>query len=342
MRIFTVGIGTAEGELLRMKDAKGRTDYVRDAAGNVVKSHLNEALLRQVAEATEGGFYLPLRGAKTIDTLYEKGLAPLPKTEQAMKLVKRYHERYHWPLAAAIVLLLVEMLLPERRAVSRRSGKTKRAEAVLGAPAVATALALILLPTIVSASPSSALRVYQSGKYNDALKEYQLALQKKSDDPRLHFNAGAAAYRATNYDAAIQHFTSVLAARDVKLQQAAYFNLGNTHYRLGGKAGDLDGLQELWEKAIKDYQNAVTLDKNDPDAAFNLAFVKNNVEQIKRLREAARRAKDAADEATRRREYHQALEIMENLLQQNPVAKQFEDYAKKLKDIDAITNPSQP
>ncbi|TAK95342.1 MAG: VWA domain-containing protein, partial [Verrucomicrobia bacterium] len=81
MQIFTVGIGTAEGELLRFKDAKGRTDYVRDDAGNVVKSHLNEALLQQIAGATEGGFYLPLRGAKTIDTLYEKGLAPLPKSE---------------------------------------------------------------------------------------------------------------------------------------------------------------------------------------------------------------------------------------------------------------------
>ena len=343
MRIFTVGIGTADGELLRLKDGKGRTDYVRDAEGNVVKSHLNEALLRQVAEATEGGFYLPLRGAKTIDTLYEKGLAPLPKSEQSMKLIKRYHERYHWPLAAVIALLLVEMLLPERRTMRRGSSpRLQPAEAGLGAPTVTAVLALILMPMVASASPASAWREYQAGKYDGALKEYQLALQKRSDDPRLHFNAGAAAYRATNYDAAIQHFNSVLAARDVKLQQAAYFNLGNTHYRLGGKAEDLDGLQELWEKAIKDYQNAVTLDKNDPDAAFNLAFVKNGVEQIKRFREAARRAKEAADEATRRREYHQALEIMENLLQQNPVAKQFQDYAKKLKDIDAITNPSQP
>jgi len=120
MRIFTIGIGTAEGELLRLKDAKGRTDYIRDDQGNVVKSHLNESLLQQIAGETEGGFYLPLRGAKTIDTLYEKGLAPLPKSEQAMKLIKRYHERYHWPLAAAIALLLVEMLLPERRPPTRR------------------------------------------------------------------------------------------------------------------------------------------------------------------------------------------------------------------------------
>ena len=344
MRIFTVGIGTAEGELLRLKDAKGRTDYIRDDQGNVVKSHLNESLLQQLAGETEGGFYLPLRGAKTIDTLYEKGLAPLPKSEQAMKLIKRYHERYHWPLAAAIALLLVEMLLPERRAQSRREriGKTQRAETVRGAPAATVMLVLVLFPLLAAASPSSALREYQSGKYDAALKEYQQALEKQSDDPRLHFNAGAAAYRATNYDAALQHFTAVLAAREVKLQQAAYFNLGNTHYRLGGKAEDLDGLQQSWEAAIKDYQNAVALDKHDPDAAFNLAFVKRNVEQIKLLREAARRAKEAADEATRRRNYHQALEIMESLLQNNPAAKQFQEYAKKLKDIDAIANPSQP
>jgi len=35
MKIFTIGIGTSDGELLRMKDAKGRTDYIRDADGNV-------------------------------------------------------------------------------------------------------------------------------------------------------------------------------------------------------------------------------------------------------------------------------------------------------------------
>ena len=29
--------------------------------------------------------------------------------------MRQYHERYHWPLAVAIVLLLVEMLFPERK-----------------------------------------------------------------------------------------------------------------------------------------------------------------------------------------------------------------------------------
>src|ERR1039458_15998 len=115
LRIFTIGIGTAEGELLRLKDAEGHSDYVRDEQGNVVKSHLNEKLLQQIAGATEGGFYLPLRGAKAIDTLYDQGLAKLPKAQHQEKFVRRYHERYYWPLAAAIVLLLVELLFPERK-----------------------------------------------------------------------------------------------------------------------------------------------------------------------------------------------------------------------------------
>jgi len=118
LHIFTIGIGTTDGELLQIKDAKGNSDYVRDEQGNVVKSHLNERLLQQIAGATEGGFYLPLRGARAIDTLYDDGLAKLPKSEHQEKLVRRYHERYYWPLATAIVLLLVEMLFPENKRTS--------------------------------------------------------------------------------------------------------------------------------------------------------------------------------------------------------------------------------
>src|ERR1041385_5018629 len=54
LKIFTIGIGTAKGDMLRVKDAKGRTDYVRDAEGNGVASHLNETLLQDIAIATEG------------------------------------------------------------------------------------------------------------------------------------------------------------------------------------------------------------------------------------------------------------------------------------------------
>ncbi len=138
LKIFTVGIGSAEGTLVTIPGPDGNTDYLRDEKGQVVKTKLNEQLLQQIAAAT-GGFYLPLRGANTMDTLYDRGLAPLPKSEGAEKLIRRYHEQYHWPLAAAMLLLLAEMFFPERRSPRRRVSKNQpyRAEAETGAPIAA-------------------------------------------------------------------------------------------------------------------------------------------------------------------------------------------------------------
>jgi len=346
MKIFTIGIGTTDGELLRVKDAKGRTDYIRDSDGNVVKSRLNEALLQQIAGATEGGFYLPMRGAKTIDTLYEKGLAPLPKSEGQEKLVKRFHERYHWPLAAGILLLLIEMLMPERRRANPRLSRPSQTKSKVQSAASVALAAGLLLPVVGQASPANALQDYRTGNFTNALTEYERLLNEQNkrqqpEDPRLHFNAGAAAYRGTNYSAAIQHFTVVLAARDIQLQAKAYYNLGNVHFRLGQQAEDLDKLEEAWKESLKQFNHAVELDKTSQDAAFNKAFVEERLKQIALLREMARRAKAAADDATRQRNYRGALQIMEQLMQQaQAVAKPFEEFTQKLKQIDEIVNPS--
>jgi Ca-activated chloride channel family protein len=307
LRIFTVGIGTAEGELLRIKNAQGGSDYVRDEQGNVVKSHLNERLLQQIAGATEGGFYLPLRGAKAIDTLYDQGLAKLPKSQHQEKFVRQYHERYHWPLAVAIVLLLVEMLFPERKP-ERQAKDAKKAKATpaQGGPAasrsspangqprpssvlqpqslllLASWIAWFLLwPAAGMASPSSALREYKAGQYDQALKEYERLLQKRTDDPRLHFNAGAAAYRDQKFDEAAKQFNATLASPDLNLQGLAYYNEGNSLYHLGERIQDPKQRTEAWEKAIQDYQSTMKLSPQDADAKFNYDFVKKKLEELK-------------------------------------------------------------
>jgi len=298
LRIFTIGIGTADGELLRVKDAQGNPDYVRDEQGNVVKSHLNERLLQQIASATEGGFYLPLRGANAIDTLYDEGLAKLPKSQHQEKLVRRYHERYHWPLAAGIVLLLFEMLFPERKrerpargshakaAASQSAGSRPRSSAPSLASAAPIAAMgwlawLFLCPWPALASPSSALREYQAGQYEQSLNEYERLLKKKGEDPRLHFNAGAAAYRNGQFDEAAKRFNSTLSSRDLKLQGQAYYNEGNALFHLGERSADPKQRKEAWEKALQDYQSSLKLNPEDADAKHNYAFVKKKLEELK-------------------------------------------------------------
>jgi Ca-activated chloride channel homolog len=340
LKIFTIGIGTAAGDLIRVTDANGNSDYVRDEQGNVVKSHLNENLLQQIAGAS-GGFYLPLRGADTMDTLYERGLEPLPKSESSEKLIRRYHEQFQWPLAIAILFLLTEMFLPERKKSKVQSPKSKVETA-----AVAILIAFLFLPVAVNASPASALHDYNAGNFTNALAEFSRLAEIQTNDLRLVFNAGAAAYRATNYDAALQNFQIVTLSPDLKLQQQAFYNLGNTLYRMGELkfTPDADGLgamTETWTNALQSYAHAVQLNTNDADAAFNFGFVKSQLDLIAQLREAMRRAKLDADDAVRRAQFHRALEIMNHLMQNKIAAKQFQDYSKKLKDIDAIATPNQ-
>jgi Ca-activated chloride channel homolog len=357
LKIFTVGIGTAAGDLIRVTDANGNSDYVRDAQGNVVKSHLNEPLLQQIATTT-GGFYLPLRGGDTINTLYARGLEPLPESEGQEKMVKRYHEQFQWFLAVAILLLLAEIFLPERKRErkflsndlphpgplpkerEKRSPLSGMADAIMF-------FTLLCFAGNTLASPAVALRDYQSGNYTNALLEYERLAETSTNDLRLVFNAGAAAYRATNYDEALKNFQLVTLSPDLELQQQAFYNLGNTLYRMGElkfkpDTEGLDAMEETWTNAVKNYSHATQLNTNDMDALYNLEFVERQMNLVLQLREAMRRAKLEADEAVRRAEFHRALEIMQQLAQNKIAAKQFQDYVKKLKDIDAILTPHQP
>ena len=311
LRIYTIGIGTPAGELLRIKDAKGNEDYVRDEQGNVVKSHLNEDLLREIATEA-GGFYLPLRGAKTIETLYDapRGLASLPKSEHEQKLVKQYHERYHWPLGLAIALLLVEILLPERSAqkqepVASTSGaprgkRARRAASSSSRPATAAilvaAVIVLSLGGKVMASPASALREYKNGQYDQALQDYKKLLDKTSEDPRLHFNAGAAAYRNGQFSEATNQFSAALNSPDLKLQESAYYNRANSLFRLGEQTQNPELRSQSWEKALRDYDLTLKLNGEDQDAKFNREFVKKKLEQLKQQQQQQQQSKNDKDQ----------------------------------------------
>lgn len=122
VRIYCIGIGTPEGELIQFVNERGEAEFLKDAAGNFVKSRLNENLLRQIALAT-GGVYARSGGAEFgLDFIYEHELSRLPigslreeKRDIEEKMRKHYQERFQVPLAIALILLLMETCLPTRK-----------------------------------------------------------------------------------------------------------------------------------------------------------------------------------------------------------------------------------
>jgi len=115
VKVYTVGIGTTQGELIPGE----RGAWVKDRAGQVVKSRLDEETLKEIAVDT-GGVYLHATGPSLgLADLYRDYIDTLEKRELESTLEKRFEHHFQLPLAVAIVLLALEPLVADRRSVAR-------------------------------------------------------------------------------------------------------------------------------------------------------------------------------------------------------------------------------
>ena len=115
IKIYTIGIGTKEGELIQVPDDQGNPQFFKDDQGNFVKSRLNENLLQKIA-LTADGTYVRASGAEFgLDYIYENELSKLEKREIESKIEKKFYDRFQFPLAVATLLLVLETCLTTRR-----------------------------------------------------------------------------------------------------------------------------------------------------------------------------------------------------------------------------------
>ncbi len=279
MIIFTVGVGTAAGELIPVQDGAGNVQFVKDAAGNFVKSRLDSDMLTQIAAAT-GGVYTALGPqGQGIVTLYDERLKGFAQRQHADRQIAIYAELFQWPVGAAIALLVLEWLL----------GVSVRRRAFSAAPANAALVLVVFLGLALRAAPvhGSALTAqdeYNKGQYSQAQRDYAQSLKADPTRSRLQFNLGAAAYKARDFTAAAEAFNNALKTRDIPLQQSAYYNLGNALYRQGekGAATDPQTTMKTWQQSLGAYDTALQLRPSDPDAKFNRDLVQRRLDELKR------------------------------------------------------------
>jgi Ca-activated chloride channel family protein len=118
--VFTVGIGVAEGAPIPVKDEQGNaTGWKKDKQGNIVKTVLDENTLVQVASST-GGQYFRLTDPTAIDS-FVKNLKEFERSVLKKKVQMKKMQRFHIPLIIGIILLLLEILLTEKRLSWKKS-----------------------------------------------------------------------------------------------------------------------------------------------------------------------------------------------------------------------------
>jgi len=139
----------------------------------------------------------------------------------------------------------------------------------------------------MAASASSARDHYDRNEFNQAYQEYRALQEDDPDDPRLKFNAGAAAYESGKFSEAIQQFKESLRTTELGLQQQGYYNVGNSMYRQGAgelqvNPNNMDVAIDLWTEAVSNFENAIQLNPQDQKAVHNKAFVEKKLVELKK------------------------------------------------------------
>jgi Ca-activated chloride channel family protein len=261
LKIYTVGVGTPAGELIPLPPDQGG-GFVKDDAGALVKSRLDEAALKAIA-AAGGGIYAPLgTQGEGLETIFKAVFGSVAKHDLAFRRRKIYIERYQWPLAASVALLFGSLLIGTRR---RRAAGSDAA----GAAAHATIAAVPGL-MLLAMMPVGAPRAAGSTPYTDEVK-------------------GAADYRSGRFPQAAQSFQQSIGgapssdAQRLAIQEDAYYNLGNALYRTGQSTEKSDprATIEKWTEAVKAYETALQLRADDADSRYNRDLVKRKIEALR-------------------------------------------------------------
>lgn len=109
IRIYTIGIGTPEGAPIQING-----EFIKDEKGDMVVSKLDEKLLQQIAEITGGAYVRSTKQSIGLDEIV-RSINDMEQTEFSTVRFEEFNEQYPYLLAVALVLLLVEFVLLDRR-----------------------------------------------------------------------------------------------------------------------------------------------------------------------------------------------------------------------------------
>jgi Ca-activated chloride channel family protein len=112
--INTVGVGSAEGAVIP-DPLTGENK--KDGSGNTVITKLNDAILRSIAEKTNGT-YINLQGSDEGVTMIKAQLSQIERKAFGDMSLMGFNTFYMWLAAVMFLLLLAENFIPERKKIA--------------------------------------------------------------------------------------------------------------------------------------------------------------------------------------------------------------------------------
>ncbi|MGA1194441.1 MAG: VWA domain-containing protein [Kiritimatiellia bacterium] len=116
IRVYAIGVGSPEGELIPVTDDAGRENFLRDRSGNIVKTSLNEGMLQRLALATGGAYLRAAPGQFGFERLVQEEWSKLRPAAGETQRMKMWEDRAGWFIGAGLLLLAVEAARREKTA----------------------------------------------------------------------------------------------------------------------------------------------------------------------------------------------------------------------------------
>jgi len=106
----------------------------------------------------------------------------------------------------------------------------------------------------------NANKLYKASKFQDALPEYQKAIDAGISEPSTFYNLGNAYFKNQKYDESAKEYNKIISKPNTKsLQQKAWYNTGVVMSK-----------QKKLEASIENYKQALRMNATDNDARANL------------------------------------------------------------------------
>ena len=119
--LYAVAVGTRSGEPIPILNKDGtHAGYQRDRSGKPIYSKLNMPLLEEITrladpQGTERKKVFQLDGSRPLSFDLAEAFNQLQKSKLESAVRHRYGEKYAYPLIPAVLLLLLELLISDRR-----------------------------------------------------------------------------------------------------------------------------------------------------------------------------------------------------------------------------------
>jgi Ca-activated chloride channel homolog len=271
-------------------------DVLRDSAGKEVRTRLEEAPLREIAQLTQGPYVPAHTQHIAAGPVYLDAIAALPVRESEEDILPTYHQGYAWFYLPALILFALAMAVPDRlprptirlrnwlTQLRRKGAKETVMKPSQPAVAAVALLALLLLGAGTITDPQTLLKdgdaAAARGDYAAAAALYKKAEARTTEPGEVAYRLAVVKYQlAVENDDRKELFEAeelfrCCVGRNNPHRAAALYGLGNCLF-LKARGKNLDLVRsavEAYEQSLKEIGAAG--EPSTDDVQYNLERAK--------------------------------------------------------------------